>query len=281
MSETIRTEADAIAEIVAKLNPLQDVVSAISLMPMQHSVVPALAVHKDFNIEALDYLMPNPQRIKRKAALDTEDSFIGYCKEFLSDSTMVVCDKPNGSLQAIFDYPDRGTPRWCDHSAMYTLPKSDEWIRWTGLNSVPLSQQKFAEFIEDNQVDIVSVDGSPSSADMLQVALGLEAISKVNFKSGTRLDNGDIQILYQEDTQGTVRDGKTKVPSQFTIAIPVFYGGPAFRIDARLRWRIKEGKLTFWFDLYRHEKIYDQALIDIVNRVGGALETTVLYASKI
>ena len=41
--------------------------------------------------------------------------------------------------------------------------------------------------------------------------------------------------------------------------MPIYFNGAAYRIDARLKYRIREGKLTLWYELIRPEKIIEDA----------------------
>jgi uncharacterized protein YfdQ (DUF2303 family) len=48
--------------------------------------------------------------------------------------------------------------------------------------------------------------------------------------------------------------------------------GPAYRIDVRLRWRLQEGKVVFWYEIVRPHRYIEDALKEIRERV--AVETT-------
>lgn len=43
------------------------------------------------------------------------------------------------------------------------------------------------------------------------------------------------------------------------IGVPVFWNGDAYRVDARLRYRVREGLLTFWYELIRRDKVLEDA----------------------
>jgi uncharacterized protein YfdQ (DUF2303 family) len=39
----------------------------------------------------------------------------------------------------------------------------------------------------------------------------------------------------------------------------VFWGGDAYQVEARLKYRLREGKLTFWYELTRPDKTLEDA----------------------
>ena len=122
----------------------------------------------------------------------------------------------------------------------------------------PFDQAGFASFIEENLKDIASVDGSPTGAQMLEMALTFEANQDMRFKSAIRLQNGGVQMSFvQDDDAQTLQ--KMQVFDRFSIGFPVFWNGDAYRVDARLRYRVRDGKLTFWFELIRQDKVLEAA----------------------
>lgn len=84
-----------------------------------------------------------------------------------------------------------------------------------------MQQAEFAEFIERNLPDIVE----PVGADMLEISRSLQAKKKVSFASGIRLANGQTELTYEEDIQGTAAKGKLQIPEIFKIGIKVIEGG--------------------------------------------------------
>ena len=92
----------------------------------------------------------------------------------------------------------------------------------------------------------------PSGADLLQVALTLQAAKKVAFRSGVRLDTGEHQLNYVEEIAGQAgAAGQLQVPERFTIAVAPFEGTPAVEIEVRLRYRLLEGRVVFFYQLLR------------------------------
>lgn len=159
-----------------------------------------------------------------------------------------------------------------DAPATFTIAQTVEWATWQANNGKRKTQQEFAEFIEDNSADIFD----PSAADMMMVARELEAKKEVNFASAVRLDNGQTQFHYSEETRGTVGKGKLEIPEFFKIRLRAYLGAPPVEVMARLRYRIAENKLSMWYDLLRPHKVKEQAFEAIVTEVSKATGSTVL-----
>lgn len=206
-----------------------------------------------------------PWRKVAKVRLHDADSFIDYTKRHgsLTDSTIwCVADYKAGKVGFTTIINDHGEDPekadWRDHRATFTPEFSEEWNRWFGKNKACFSQAEFAAFIEDNLKDIVSVDDSPTGAQMLEMALSFEANQDMRFKSAIRLQSGGVQMSFTQDDDAQTL-AKMQMFDRFSIGIPVFWNGEAYRIDARLRYRVRDGKLAFWFELIRPDKTLEAA----------------------
>ncbi len=223
-------------------------------------------------------LLSAPRRKVAKVRLHDAGSFIDYTKRHgsMTDSTIwCIADYKAGKVGFTAILNDHGEeesqPAFRDHRATFSPEFSEEWNRWTGKNKQPFNQAAFAEYIEENLKDIASVDGSPTGSQMLEMALAFEANQDMKFKSAIRLQNGGVQMAFtQDDDAGTL--AKMSAFDRFTVGFPVFWNGDAYRIDARLRYRVREGKLTFWFELIRQDLILEaatQTLIALIREKTG------------
>lgn len=101
---------------------------------------------------------------------------------------------------------------------------------------------------------------------MLEMALSFEANQDMRFKSAIRLQNGGVQMSFvQDDDDQTLQ--KMQLFERFAIGIPVFWNGDAYRIEARLRYRVRDGKLTFWYDLLRQDKVLEAATKTVIEQI--------------
>jgi uncharacterized protein YfdQ (DUF2303 family) len=258
-------------------------------------------VPEGYNIESLEPYLPAPARKSGSRSFNDAASFIGYVLDQAGPgpgSTPVPAATPDAGPNATAEPPvapvaaattstklyggvnpphftavfnDHGdhasAPGWRDHTASYACPLSVEWKTWTGKNKQQMTQETFAQFIEDNAPDCVT----PDSATMIEIARTLEAKKKVNFASGIRLSNGENELTYEETIEGTAGKGKFKIPETFALAIPVLEGAERWRVDARLRYRIDgQGKLSIWYDLERPHKVLENAVREVWQAISHA-----------
>jgi uncharacterized protein YfdQ (DUF2303 family) len=154
-------------------------------------------------------------------------------------------------------------PGWGDFRASIEFRPTPQWAKWTGIDGKMLPQATFAEFIEDNLADIAD----PAGARMLEIATHLEATRTVNFKSAMRLSNGNVQFHNNEDTDAKVSAGKIDVPEIFVLALAPLQGLPLYKVPARFRYRITEGKLALGLKLQRVEDLMTSVLDDVVAKI--------------
>jgi uncharacterized protein YfdQ (DUF2303 family) len=224
--------------------------------------------------------LPAPLRKIARVRVRDADSFIAYIKRHgsLTDCTIwCLADYVQGKVAFTSiindhgDNPDKAA--WRDHRALFTPEFSEEWRRWTGVNNKPFTQAEFAAFVEDNLRDIASVDGSglPTGAQMLEMSLAFEAKQDMRFKSSIRLQNGGVNLSFVNDDDAQTI-AQMQMFERFAIGIPVFWGGDAYQMDARLRYRVRDGKLAFWFELVRKDKVLEAAaktVIDLIKEKTG------------
>lgn len=223
-------------------------------------------VPEHYKVESLEDFMARPLRIQQNVELHDAASLIAYVQEFGDhEVSRIFFDQEHEQFQAVIDYHGpNGVPGWCEHVAGFTARRSVEFATWMGQNRKQMTQVDFARFLEDNIPDVVE----PNSADLLQVALTFEAKKSVEFSSGVRLNNGQIQFAYDEVVRGTAQKGTLEVPEQFVLGVPIHVGGPAYRITVRFRWRLQDGKAVFWYEIVRPHRFVEDALREIRERIG-------------
>ncbi|MCL2829381.1 MAG: YfdQ family protein [Betaproteobacteria bacterium] len=217
--------------------------------------------------EKLDLL---PRRKKAAVTLDDTDGFIDYIKRHGSINNCTLwcqADFSEGKIRFLSILNDHGEdstePDWRDHTAAFSPRFSEEWKTWTGMHKKTFRQAEFAEFIEQNLPDIAGKEGFPSGAQMLEMAINFEANQDMRFKSSMRLQSGAVQFNFvQSDDNQTI--AKMQMFERFAIGIPVFLNGDAYLIDARLRYRVREGVLTFWYELIRPDKTLEATTRDMI-----------------
>lgn len=237
-----------------------------------------------------------PNRKRGHAALLTPESFIAYVETHAIDGTALtgtVTEKA-GSFTALIDYhpPETGkhppTAGWAEHTASLALAATPEWARWLARSGTDLDQKTFAEFLEDNAPDITVPEGLearqtekfPSQQELVSLALTLQVKTDVQFGNQIRLQNGEQQLTYRENIEGSYgADNKLAIPAKFALAIAPFAGTPKYLVTARLRYRAAGGKASFRYEIERPHKIVEDAFNDVKQKIEAETERRVLVGT--
>lgn len=274
-----KTEADAVAAIVkAAQTPIQIT---------ERKGVVILPGGNKINLED-ERFESQPRRKRAAVSLVEASSFIGYVnayKELGFTHIFGLATEEGGSFTALIDYHgqelgDTKTPRYGEHKVELKLSTTPEWRRWLSNNSKPMSQEAFAEFIEDNMTDIIK----PDAGILIDVAQSLQGTKNVQFKAGKNLKNGSVQLQYTETIEATGgrRDDVLEVPDFFVLGIIPFVGAFGVELKARLRFRIgNDGKVSFQYNLERPFKVIEEAFKAAREEIETKTELPVLLGSAV
>lgn len=258
--------------------------------PIDHPglATPIALVPHGVTLEGLEKHLPAPIRIRQRLTLLDAEAFIAYVNRFASKASAVFCNGPEGrTFRAVLDYHQPDQPAWGEHTATYCCPLTVEWGNWKEGDRKKMDQGAFAEFIENNVRDIVIPPGdtapnAPSAADMLEISRTLQAQKNITFRQGTRLDNGQVQLTYNEQIEGRAGEsGQLNIPEQFFIGIKPFLGGEGFLIAARFRYRINEGRLAMWYELIRPDKVLEEAYNAVRKQITDSIGEVPVYEASI
>lgn len=158
---------------------------------------------------------------------------------------------------------------WREYRADFAVPASREWLLWNGGNRKPMGQLAFAEFLQDNLPDVKTPDG----ATLLEMALQFEAVQSGTFVATQRLQDGSHNLQWRAENNAS---GSVKLPEMIELAIPVFENEPADAVHARLRYRVKDGTLTIWYELVRPHKVLEAAFRRTWDRIANETGTPIL-----
>ncbi|QZA80211.1 DUF2303 family protein [Deefgea piscis] len=274
------SQPSAVAQILkAAQKPFQE---NVELEAYREGYRPVVFIPNGYKAEYPDFEkhLDTPLRKTGTVRLDDAESFVWYLKEHGQANrtrTYLQADYAAGkvSFTALLNDHQGGytEQNWRDHKALFTPANSVEWNTWTKNNREPMMQTEFATFLEDNLANICVIEGLPTATDMMEMVLNFEATNEKRFKSAARLQSGGINFEYI-DQEDSVTSSKMKVFERFAIAIPVFVQPIAatdaivgYRIDCRLKYRIKSGALLLWFELVREDKVLEAAAKDIVAQI--------------
>jgi len=271
MAEEIKSiETENIAQTIAK-----EFKAPVQIINKDETAI-FYALPPDWSTEDYDfeYLLKTPRRKKAKITLSDTESFIDYVATNGDEEHCNIYCKADFELNDIAflavlnDHGQNSNGQmWRDHTALYKPKNSVELKRWTANDKKQMNQLEFATLIEDNLDDIAQVDGMPSRADLLEMILKFEANQDSRLKQHVRLQSGGIELNFvNNDDEQTIQ--RMKMFEKISIGIPVFDNEKNnYRIDARLRYRTREGKLTFWYELIRADKVFKAAAQNMINEI--------------
>lgn len=225
-----------------------------------------------------------PRRKEGARTVFDSESFIAYVTRHRTIGTEVFADVEGRVVKAIIDSHgpadglNPGLPGNRAHTVTLQIRETPAWKAWTAQSGKMLDQQAFAEFIEQHTQDIVE----PAGAEVLEVAQSIAVQQDVQFNSSTRLDNGQVQFGYVENTTTATagEHGNLQIPARFTLGIKPFEGSDPFRVEVALRYRLQRGGLTLGYVLLAAENVVQDAFDDVVAQVRVGVDPVVVLLGK-
>jgi uncharacterized protein YfdQ (DUF2303 family) len=232
-----------------------------------------LLLPQNFKFERIDLSQYRefPARKSTKHELRDVDSFIAYVREQGTPKTCRIYAETDYvenriSFTAVLNDHDVAVPNWRDFRAIYQPIPSIEWKTWCAKDGKPQSQADFAIFLDDNIKDIASVTGSPTGAQILEMALNFEAKQEAVYRSAIRLQSGTVSFEFTDkEDDSTIK--RMDMFSRFTLGIAPYFNGEGYELPARLRYKLSSGKIAFWFDLIRPDLVLQQATLKLVEKI--------------
>jgi len=213
----------------------------------------------------LERYLPAPRRKGGEYHPATVASFVDYATAHRDpEHTTVWVDQLASRVVAVLNDHAPKASAWADHRVILELIKTAEWKHWLSQDGKYLSQEEFAEHLQDGIEEI----RHPHAAEMLEIAQTIQGKTKADWKTAKRLDNGEVSFVYQEEVQASAgRQGHLEIPQQIVLGIAPFYGESPFELTARLRYRIREGDLRIGYRLDRPVDVVLAVLKGIADRL--------------
>lgn len=227
-------------------------------------VVPNNCQHIDIT-QTVEKARPSPSRKRGTIHVKDLDSLLMAISDNDGPSTYVFADPDSTTITAVFNDTRAKEGGWRDHRATYKAEHTPEFLRWIANNGQGKAkgQSEFAEFIEDNLADI-----QDNAQQLLEVATTIEATSGIEFKSSKRLENGQVQLTYNEVIDARAgSSGSLSIPKEFTLGLRIFKNGEGYKLKARLKYRLNGGLVKFWYELDRPERAVEDAFAGYVAKV--------------
>lgn len=223
-----------------------------------------------------------PDRKRGQAVAQTLASFVELANRHKTADSAIFADmdwqKP--ALTAVIDYHQAtsgGRANNGKHRIHYAFPLSDEWKKWTEMNGTPMSQKDFAWFLEDRVAELASPDAHEqvtleaqfataiaTPAQLVELSRGLAVHVDQRVKASVTLSSGEGQIAFEETHNDAATGKPLKVPGLFILNIAPFFMGDTTRIPVRLRYRPLDGKIMWFFQIYRPDQYITQHVRDVL-----------------
>lgn len=271
---TNKPEPENIAATLARVLPKAEVV--YPYVPSTGDLV-QIAIPKGFDLREIDTerMMPYPREARSTAQFSDAASYLAYVKRHAGESTAAWCifDPQTFALQfiAVIDDHSMTSAGWRKHRAQFTPDMSAEWKAWKGAHTKAMTQTVFAEFLQEHEDDITSDSASmPTSLQMHAMAADFVANEERMLKSSVRLQSGGVRLTYVADPDKETTESM-QMFEKFGIGIPVFHGGSAWAMTARLKYRAPSGKLSFWYELIRPDRTHAGAAKELIDQIRTGL----------
>lgn len=250
---------------------------------VQHQIVEiddrpvAYLHHKDLNSVPLNFSDFSQSAFRKKGsrAAHTPADFCGMVARYsdaaatlsiqasVKDRTLTAIlndDAPSpGKDETLPPYAYVPTAGWKDDIITMKVSESRELGQWRPFFDWR-GQLDFAEFLEEH------VDEVEGGAELLELALTLDLTRDSQCKSAVRLQTGGTQLNYQDDTSSSVI-----IPDRIKLLIPLFAGGPIFKLEAFLRYRLRGGGVSFLIKPKLLDRAIEQGFMEMVEEAAPNL----------
>lgn len=229
-----------------------------------------------YRITDTDTYAAHPRHRSAARRLGTAASFVDYVNRHRQEGTEVYAHAATSTLIAILDshaapLTESGEAGWQKHTAELLLETTPSWKAWESHDGGWMSQEEFAEFVEERALDI----RDPDHATLADIATTFEATKSADFASGTRLQSGAVRFEYVETVAArSGQKGDLEVPAKLQLAVKPYIGGPTYALTAAFRYRIGSGGLRLGFRLERPEAVLESAFADIIEILQIGREAT-------
>lgn len=268
-------------------------IKQIEIMGAPYVVMPSSLKMVNF-----DELLEKPRYISCHSKFTSVQSFIAYFNRFATEHSTIFIDRATQrdtnkepTMVAIFDHHEAtDKPLHAKHLATLELRLSDEWKDWKRANDKFTAQEDFATFVEDHAVNFID----PESAQMMEIALSLQAKTGVEFQQSKRMTDGTHHIHFKETMDAKAgQSGDLEIPQNLTLALKVFEGitepPPAeppedykakiqrYQLDGKFRFQIREHRLSLKYKLLNLDAVYDHAVDQLAEFARRTITTGHVY----
>lgn len=253
MSNQATTEAAVISELARN-----------AVGPFRVNGTPILIVPPGHAVQSLDHLRDEPLHPEGEHKFASWEALVAFVREHDYGTTTLFMDADAERLTGFLDYHRGAVNGRLKFKVRADLETSEAFQRWKEATDEWLSQDQLAELIERSEADFVE----PKAAAMLTMAENVSTTTKSAFRSSRKLANGNVELSYTSENEST---GNITIPTEFSVAFPVWRGRSSFKRTYRLRYRVGDGAIRFRFSCYESQAIDEAAWRDLLEAVVTAV----------
>lgn len=232
---------------------------------------PILIKNETGDYESLERILKNPTRTRLVETLTNFSSYLeAIATRFDPKAATIYTKSTESGKYVAFEFKGvahdcREACEWRDHFLLYWKGQHTISARdWLDKDEKPFSQDDFALFLDKHINDIASpkdatdvrLAGCPTQADLYNFVTTLEDSKGQKFSRKVNVQNGDVSVsLERESDDGTKQ--RLKLFERFAINIQLFEGFPIYQVTAKLRFRVKDGQVVFFYDIEGLEELFN------------------------
>lgn len=262
------TENEELGDVQAAIIALSKA-EAIKPTAVEAGFVGHVVVPRDWEVHEINEedRLAHPLRSRGTIQVYSSDGFIAAVQSRTETPPLLYADEGTKALVAILNDDTPDTPGWRDYRVTLAVRQTPEWKHWVTSEGFK-TQQEFAEAIEHGLDEIVE----PAAAEMLAIAETFEAKINTNFKQGALLGSGARQLVYEEEIDASAgKGGSLVIPETIVLGVQPFIGGTKYRQEAKIKFKLRDGKLQIGYFLTRPHETERAAFLDTANAVAEAL----------
>ena len=270
MSDQNRTENDTIAELAIQtaeraqiITPEIDGDGFMSLKVRQTVTQDGEEVHHHTHEGMLDM----PFRPRGTTQVTNVESLIQLENRKATTATMSFSDLKQRKITTVLNYDG-----WRDDRIEYGTEFTPEFKTWANANGKMMSQVEFAEMLQDLRHTIID----PQAAEVVQIARTFTATKTANFESGVRIQSGDVQFSFVENTKAQ-SSGTVEIPETITLFLPIFRDSrTAVEVQLDFRYDVSDRGLRLGYRILQEEALLENAWGELVEQARAGLQSMVL-----
>jgi uncharacterized protein YfdQ (DUF2303 family) len=210
-----------------------------------------------------------PGAINESIVVRDNGSFVYYAKRFATPDALYVVNRITQQVNARLDYHKNAeTPALAQHLLVRQFAFSKRFDAWKTCDKKPFTQVDFANFLEDRLKDLSRSANAETSQSEIHTAVSqFRATQSSQCTSALNQANGDVEFQFTTATQVV----SMSLPTRLLLSLEIYEFGQVWELGARLKYRLKEGVITFWYELINVSEFIADVFEAEVEQLRGAL----------